>query len=226
MEAYVEAALLRLNSQLPLFATQQKLPRELAALHRATLRSLFEKGRPLTRDEAAAVLHSTGVEEAFNLLAANDLVVRSKTANEIAGAYPMTTEPTPHQLVLEGRTVNAMCALDALSVTPMFGGTVEIRSKCRITKEPVAIRQNGTAIEHAAPATVLVGVRWATPCGHAAHSMCMEMVFLKDADAAEKWHGGDLVNHTMFPLADAVAFGAAFFCPLVADERTSAAARS
>jgi mercuric reductase len=42
------------------------------------------------------------------------------------------------------------------------------------------------------------------------------MVFLKDDATAAGWHGGDLQNHTVFTLEDAVQFGARFFIPLLA----------
>jgi hypothetical protein len=99
----------------------------------------------------------------------------------------------------------------------MFGGSVEIRSKCRVTGEPVVIRQQDRRILYASPSKVIVGVRWQMPRGgDAAHSMCLEMVFLEDVDAARTWHGGALERHSLFTLDEAVAFGARFFVPLVA----------
>jgi hypothetical protein len=215
MTTHVEAAVERLSRQLPLAARQRELPPELASLHRAILSSLFERGRPLTREECAPLLAATSVDEALARLGAADLIVLAANGRDVAGAYPMTTEPTPHQLILPGRSVHAMCALDALSVTPMFGGAVEIRSACRVSGEPVVILEQDATILDAAPA-VLVGVAWQKPCGgHAAHSLCREMVFLKDAAAAQSWHGGDLANHSVFTLAEAVEFGSRFFTPLV-----------
>ena len=161
MKAIVDAAVTRLN-----------LSEELAGLHRTILRSLYEKGRTPTREEGARLLSGTEIDEAFAKLGAADLVVLSADGREVVGAYPMTTENTPHRLDLEGRTVHAMCALDALSVSPMFGGLVEIHSVCRITGDPVTVRQRDRAILIAAePETAQVGVLWRVPCSrHAAHS--------------------------------------------------------
>lgn len=216
MTTHIGAAVERLNRQLPLAVRQRELPSELASLHRAILRSLFERGRPLTREECAPLLAATSVDAALARLGAADLIVLAANGRDVAGAYPMTTEPTPHLLILPGRSVRAMCALDALSVTPMFGGAVEIRSVCRVSGEPVVVLQQDAAILDAAPGEVLVGVAWRKPCGaHAAHSLCREMVFLKDSAAAQSWHGGDLDNHTVFDLTDAVEFGSRFFKPLM-----------
>ena len=215
MNDSIEAALERLNRLLPLAARQRSLPDELIGLHRAILHSLYSRGLAPSTEEIAALLTSTGMEAALDELRRSDLIVFSQDGR-LVGAYPMTTEPTPHRLVFPDRSVNAMCAIDALSVTPMFGGSVEIRSKCRITHEPIVIRQEDMRIVEASPSSVMAGVRWQIPGGsHAAHSLCMEMVFLKNDEAAQAWHGGALDHHTVFGLNDAVEFGARFFKPLV-----------
>lgn len=216
MNPLVDDALARLNACLPVAARQRELPVELARVHRTILHSLYWRAAVPSRDEIAALLTHRDADSALAQLRKLDLVVFSKDGR-LAGAYPMTTEPTPHRLVLPGREINAMCAIDALSVTAMFGGTVEIRSQCRVTGEPVVIRQEGERILDASPETVMAGVRWQRPCGgHAAHSLCMEMVFLKDAAAAQQWHAGALEYHSLFNMEEAVEFGARFFKPLVA----------
>lgn len=212
----IDAALERLNAGLPLAARQRGLTEEVAELHRTILRSLYQRGQVPSAAEMAAMLVNTDVQSALAELRKLDLVVFSKSGS-LAGAYPMTTEPTPHRLVFPDQSVNAMCAIDALSVTAMFGGAVEIRSKCRITGETVVIHQEQERIVDASPASVRAGVRWQMPySSHAAHSLCMEMVFLKDDEAAAAWHGGALEHHTLFSLPEAVEFGARFFKPLLA----------
>jgi mercuric reductase len=64
-------------------------------------------------------------------------------------------------------------------------------------------------------AEVTVGIRWQMPSAVAAHSMCMEMVFLKDRQTAEAWQNGDTENISLFSLPEAVAFGETFFLPLM-----------
>jgi mercuric reductase len=206
--SHVDAALERLNRRLPLAGRQQALPPEYAAAHRAVLRSLYEKGQ--------APDPATLPEGALARLGADDLVVVSTDGTRILGAYPMTTEPTPHRLILPGCTVQAMCAVDALSVSAMFGGAVEIESKCRVTGDPVRVKMNRETIVSASPEGVLVGVRWDKGCcGAAAHSLCVEMVFLRDEAAARHWSGGDVEAHTVLSLAEGAEFGARFFTPLV-----------
>jgi mercuric reductase len=212
----IDAAVARLSSQLPLAARQAALPAELAALHVAILRSLYERGNAPSRDECAALLAATPLDEALKRLGDSDLAVLSAGGKEVLGAYPMTAERTPHHVSTATTKVNAMCALDAVAVAPMFGGEVEINSVCRHSGQAVRIRQLGSTVLEAEPSSVRVGVRWQMPCStHAAHSMCVEMVFLKDAAAAQAWSKGDTAHHSVFTLEEAIAFGARFFCPLV-----------
>jgi mercuric reductase len=217
MSTKIDDSLERLNRRLPLAARQAALPAEIAALHRAVLRSLFDRGRPPQPHEIEAMLREFTLREALDRLGGDDLVVLTADRERILGAYPMTSEKTPHMVAIGDRTVNAMCAIDALSISPMFGGEVKIRSKCRVNKTPVLIRQSGTSILSADPDGVMAGVRWEHSAGgHAAYSLCMEMVYLRDDAAALAWHRGDLENHVVLTLAEAVEFGARFFGPLVA----------
>jgi hypothetical protein len=120
MTTLINNAVQRLNEQLPLKARQQALPPGLASVHRATLTSLAEQGQPPNREELGELLDSGDIDAAIARLANDDLVVLNAAGTEIVGAYPMTTEDTPHHLRINKQPVNAMCALDALSVGPMF----------------------------------------------------------------------------------------------------------
>ncbi len=218
MSADIARAIDRLHSQLPLQGRQQALPPALAEVHRAMLHSLAERGRPLTREEIAPMLEDGDVEGALARLGQDDLVVLSVSETQVVGAYPMTVEDTPHRLKVNGRAVNAMCALDVLSVGPMFDAEVDIESRCRVTDEPIRIHQHGSRICSAEPSPdIRVGVRWQDPMACAAHSMCLEMVFLKDGPTALAWQKGDTENVSIFTLPEAVEFGAGFFNPLVQD---------
>ena len=106
-------------------------------------------------------------------------------------------------------------ALDALSVGPLYDAEVTIGSRCHITGEPIHVRQIGKTIVDAQPVDTIVGVRWQNPTGCAAHSMCTEMVFLKNSVTAHQWQSRDPDSISLFNLAEAVEFGAAFFVPLV-----------
>lgn len=215
MSDLVVESVRHLNQLLPLKARQDQLPPALRALHRAVIESLVKQGRPPSGPEIAAIVGTDQVDAALERLAADDLVVLSPDRREIRGAYPVTADVTKHEVRVNGHHIHAMCAVDALSVGPMFGLSLEIDSRCRQTGTAVHIEQQAERIVSASPSTVQVGVRWQAPQGSAAASLCMEMVFLRDADAAAAWHQGDLQRHTVYTLDQAVQFGAGFFKPLL-----------
>ena len=216
METKIENAVRRLEEQLPLLARQQQLESHLVEVHRAILSSLATRGRSLTEPELEERLgKKEAVAHAMRRLGEADLVVLDAEAERVVGAYPMTTEETPHQLQVNGQSINAMCALDALSVGPMYDADVIIDSRCHVTAEPIHIRQKGKVIVVSQPSHAIVGVRWQIPTGCAAHSMCTEMVFFKDAATANRWQALEPQSISLFTLSEAVEFGTAFFVPLL-----------
>lgn len=213
----IQSAVDRLNSQLPLKARQAQLSPALKKLHQTILMSLVKRGAPPTQDEMAEQVAEAQVASALQTLGAEDLVVLNAAGTDAVGAYPITTEATPHQLNIDSRTIYAMCALDAVSVAPMFATEVKIASHCHVSGDPIQIHMQGSEVIESNPATVMIGIRWQMPNSVAAHSMCTEMVFLKDENTARQWQGDELDSISLFTLADAIAFGMGFFMPLMND---------
>jgi hypothetical protein len=213
----LDAALEKLNSLLPLKARQTQLQPQLRDLHIAILRNFASAGRPLSREEVAQQLGGGDTEAALARLAADDLVVLSPDHSEIVGAYPFTAEERVHKVLVNGQTVHAMCALDALAIAPMFETATRIDSRCHVTDTPVEIHMQGGALLSAKPGEVHVGIHWQGTSGCAAQSLCMEMVFLADAETAQRWQQQDSDNISVFELPDAVAFAGAYFRPLLVD---------
>jgi len=213
----IQSAVDRLNSQLPLKARQAQLSPALKKLHQAILLSLVTQGTPPTHEEMAEQMGEAQVASALQTLGAEDLVVLNAAGTDAVGAYPITTEATPHQLNIDTRTIYAMCALDAVSVAPMFASEVKIASHCHVSGDPIQIHMRGSDVIESNPEGVMIGIRWQMPSSVAAHSMCTEMVFLKDENTARQWQGDELESISLFSLADAIAFGMGFFMPLMDD---------
>ena len=211
----IQAAINRLNRQLPLQARQNQLTPQLKELHQLILRTLAKQGVPPGRDDMIDVLGATELAVALQRLGELDLVVLNAQHSAVLGAYPLTTEPTPHHLHLGQHSIYAMCALDAVSVAPMFATELSINSRCHVSGEPVRIHMQGHNVLTALPETVMVGIRWQIPSAVAAHSMCTEMVFLKDLSLAQQWQGDEVEAISLFTLPEAIAFGAGFFMPLL-----------
>ena len=212
----VSADLDHLNQLLPLKARQDALDPVLRDLHRKVLLSFAATGRPLSRAQIAAQHGVDNVDDMLAQLAADDLIVLSADRKEITGTYPFTVEQRVHRVNINGQETYAMCALDALSIAPMCNASTRILSQCHVTDTPVEIQMNADKVLSAMPADVHVGIRWQSTSGCAAKNLCMEMVYLKDASTAQAWQQQDPGNISIYPLDQAVEFGAAFFKPLLA----------
>lgn len=209
------AALQRLNNLLPLAERQQSLSVAERELHQTILRHWFQTGAPPRYHQMAKRWPEPGLAETLARLSRDDLIVLADP-HTIVGAYPLTLEETPHLVRANGHSLRAMCAVDALAVSPLFGRPTQIESRCRVTGAPVQIQQDGTTVLAAQPtATLQVGIHWQPPQSCAAHSLCREMVFLVDA-AAAAWQAIDPDRRDCFTLPGAIELGAAFFVPLLA----------
>jgi hypothetical protein len=211
----IDIALQRLNGVLPLKASQESCGAEVKALHQSMLRSFVTQGRILTRAEMAQQVGD--VEEAVRVLRERDMVTFSANGEPL-GAYPFTMSDREHKVRVNGYTVNAMCALDALAVAPMFGVDVQITSRCRVTGDPVTIHMSGGEIRNIDEVRhIRFGIAWgaAEQGASCSSSLCMEMIFLRDGEVAQEWLAGSLGGKEVFTLPEAVEFAARFFVPLV-----------
>lgn len=211
----IQTAIVRLNRQLPLKARQDQLAPAMRQLHQQILHSLAEQGVPPTRVEMTEFVEATQLAAAIRKLGDMDLIVLDKHNSAVLGAYPLTTEITPHRLQIGAHTIYAMCALDAVSVAPMFATEVTISSHCHVSGEPIQIRMRCHDVLTTAPVDAMIGIRWQMPSAVAAHSMCTEMVFLRDLLTAQQWQGDEVEAISLFTLGEAIAFGVGFFLPLL-----------
>jgi mercuric reductase len=215
MTAKLEKALNRLKSILPLKKRQEDCSKQIKELHQQVLRSFVTRGRIFTREEMAQ--HVSNLGNAVNVLKSNDMVVFAEDGEPV-GAYPLTMEAREHKVRVNGHQVYAMCALDALAVSPMFGMKTQISSRCRITGDSVCIQQSGNTIENLDEAGgTYFGIIWgaANADSCCADSLCMEMMFLRDSKTAQQWLENDPDNREAFTLQEAVEFASRFFVPLM-----------
>jgi len=215
MNAKLEKALNRLKSILPLKERQDDCSMQVKELHQQVLRSFVDKGRILTRQEMEQYV--SNLEDAVNVLKEKDMVVFAEDGEPV-GAYPFTTEAREHTVNVNGHQVYAMCALDALAVSSMFGVKTQIASRCRITGDPVYIHQAGKTIVNLDEAGgIHFGIIWgaANTDSCCADSLCMEMMFLRDSEIARQWLADDPDNREVFTLQEAVEFSGRFFAPLL-----------
>lgn len=210
----------KLNSMLPLKSRQASLDEKSRTLHRTFLKTFVEKGRAMTRDEMRGLLQASGqeIDTLVKQLKDLDLIVVS-CCGGVVGSYPVTTECTPHKVTVNGISINAMCAFDSLAISPMYGSDCVIESKCHVTGVPIRIEQSGYQVTKAEPSGDMhFGIIWNSPSGGCcAHSLCTEMVFIRDEVTAKKWQQEDSETREIYNLEETVDFAAAFFVPLTRD---------
>ena len=105
------------------------------------LRRFATAGRPSSAELRAAAEH-LGLEagSALATLAREDLVHRGADG-EIAVAYPFSGRPSAHRVRFpDGHEVDAMCAIDALGIAPMFGEPIEIESRDPVSGDEIRAR--------------------------------------------------------------------------------------
>lgn len=219
MNKKVKKAVDRLNKILPLTERLKKLSDADANIYQLILKSYVELGRTLNKDEIAE--HVKNIDATIDTLRSNDMVVFDSN-DEPVGAYPFTMEQREHKVKVNGHTVHSMCALDALSISPMFGQKTHIDSKCHETGAPISIDQfNQTISNSDENKEVHFGINWNSAANNCcATSLCTEMIFLKDQRVADEWLAADLENHEIFTLEEAIDFSTQFFKPLVEESKS------
>jgi hypothetical protein len=105
------------------------------------LRHFRTTGRPSGAQlrEAAERL-GIDAEEGLETLAREDLVHRGPDG-EITVAYPFSGRPTAHRVHYPGgQDVDAMCAIDALGIAPIFGEQIEVASRDPVSGDEIRAR--------------------------------------------------------------------------------------
>ena len=202
----IEVALDKLNTLLPLAERQRNLKPEYRDKHRYILNELLSSGKALS-DINASIL---------KVLEKNDLIVLDES-NTIVGAYPFSLRPTAHHVSHNNINIFAMCAFDAIAIAPVFNVKINVTSQCYVTQEQIEIKQDKKQLLSASPSEdIHIGIRWQSPGSCSADSLCMEMIFLKDAGIAKHWQGGN-ENFSIFPLDTAIDFATRYFKPLLGE---------
>ena len=177
------------------------------------LRSFATGGRPSSaqvREEAERL--GTNFERALESLAREDLV-HLGAEGEIAVAYPFSGRPTAHRVQFEsGHEVDAMCAIDALGMAPMFDEPLEITSRDPLTGDEIRVRlaADGDGAWHPESAVVVAGAldRGQDSCC----GCCPVLNFFTSTDTAERWlEGRSEVRGHVVSMREAIAAGRAVF---------------
>jgi mercuric reductase len=220
MDTKVNTALKRLDSILPLLSGLQSLNSEDAGLYCKLLSSYVAQGRTLSRNEVAGIVDNA--DQSLSNVVKSKLIVLDADGDP-SGAYPFTSQEREHKVHINGVTAHCMCALDALSVSPMFNTPTLIDSECRVTGEKIHLEQSGTGFT-GGTLDCWFGINWGAAADDSvcAESLCLEMMFLANEDIANQWLAESPDTREIFDLQSAVEFSAAFFVPLAENCRMAA----
>ena len=109
----VENAINRLGKILPIKHRLDALDAASASVYLAVVNGFYNQGRAPTLEELQAA--EPNAEAIVAQLAGQDMLTLDETG-QVKGCYPFTMEQRVHRININGHTVQAMCALDALSV--------------------------------------------------------------------------------------------------------------
>lgn len=189
-------------------------------LRTALLRLYSEQGQAPTLAVLAgqAGLSEAEVRPLLEDLRRRDLAVLD--GDRIIGAYPFTDSDTGHLVRLDARSVNAMCAVDALGIAAMLDRDVTITSHCRHCATPIQVmtRERGRAVADIAPHTAVVWLSVRYEGGCAANSLCATTAFFCSDEHLSAWRRERRADEPGFRLSieEALEAGRAIFGPSLA----------
>ena len=177
------------------------------------LRHFRTNGRPGDNElRTAAKRLGIDAEQGLETLAREDLIHRGDD-DEVTVAYPFSGRPTAHRVRFpDGQEVDAMCAVDALGIAPMFGEPIEVESRDPMSGDAIRARvaPDGAAEWSPRPAVVVAGVLERE--SHSCCGCCPVLNFFASPTNAERWLAehpevrGDVIS-----MQDAAAAGRAVF---------------
>jgi hypothetical protein len=173
-------------------------------------------GRAPTMDEIAAdtALPPRSVKDHLVHLRACDLVLLDPAGEIVLGAYPFTEATTGHAVTFAktGRTIAAMCAIDALGAGAMCREDVVIRSACETCGRDIVAStgRGGMTLCQVAPADAVVWTGLRQSCGCAAETLCTELLFFCNDQHLASWRKDRADGHRLSP-EEAFQVGKALF---------------
>jgi Alkylmercury lyase len=177
------------------------------------LRRFATEGRPASSEvRAAAEQLGLVAEDALATLSREDLV-HGGADGAIAVAYPFSGRPTAHRVRFPaGHEVDAMCAIDALGIAPMFGERIEVESRDPASGELIRahVAPDGETEWWPESAVVIAGA--IRDQDDACCGCCPVLNFFASAATAERWLSAHPeVRGTVISMRDAAATGRAVF---------------
>ena len=146
--------------------------------------ALLARGKPASPEEIAA---SSGKSPEEVRAALGEFPGAEWDGQGRVVGLGLTLQPTPHRLKLEGRTLFAWCALDALLFPVLLGRPASIESPCRGTGDPVHIEITSAGIERVEPPSAVVSIVPARDLANFRGVGCDNPHFFSSPEATSQW---------------------------------------
>ncbi len=189
---------------------------------RAILRFYGDHGQPPQIPDIAAEtrFEVDHVGTALRALQSSDLIGLDRDSAQIRLAYPFTEAVTAHRVELNGHTLHALCAIDALGAADMYGADISISSPCRHCGSQIEVTttEDGRAPKSVAPAGAVVWYDFAYD-GCAAGSCCPAIAFFCSDAHLQQWLDAQTPRRdgTGLTVDEALEVGRAIFGPVLTD---------
>ncbi len=161
-----------------------------AEVLRHIFKTVLESGRaPTIREmEVFFKLSENDVIATLDELESKDLLFRKKGTQELISLYPFSMIPTKHKIFLEdGRSLYAMCAVDALGMPVMFNRNVKIVSQCEWCKQEIVIEIKKGEIVSKSHKDTMIWKAGRPESAPSAETCCPKINFFCSKKHIEEW---------------------------------------
>jgi len=174
---------------------QSALPRLSVGEQRAGIVLLRElsKGEPVSASQLAQAL-GTPIGETESLLTDSTLrpFVYAGSDGRVEGFFGLATRPTPHRLIVDGRTLWTWCAQDSLFLPELLGVTARVESRDPETGDLVHLTVSPERIEAVEPEAVTISIvrpdtADLTSAARVIATACHFIFFFADRASGERW---------------------------------------
>jgi hypothetical protein len=177
------------------------------------LRRFATTGRPSRAELLAEAGRLGGDADRMLASLAREDLIHLGSDGEIAVAYPFSGRPTAHRIRFpNGHEVDAMCAIDALGIAPMFDEPIDVASRDPVTEERIEVRLSPGGGGSWEPASAVVVAGRVAGAQEACTGCCQVLNFFASSDSAERWLAGHSdVRGQVISIPTAIAAGRAVF---------------
>ena len=173
----------------------------------------FARATPPTAEQIAEQAQTLALDTntALATLAREDLV-HTDDDGAVTVAYPFSLRARGHEVTIDGRTVQAMCAIDALGIAAMLDRPIDVRSRDPISGSEIRVHANPDGVTRWAPETAVV-LAGSSSCDGPSYSGCCDVLnFFESTENAQQYLSENVgVGGMPISIVEAGAAGRAVF---------------